>query len=267
MTLPLWMRVTKVRLADNAPTILSGVAAGGLIATVALAIRATSKAVPVLDKARDEKESRAAYLEERAIMDGELRLKLTPRETVEATWKIYLPAAATGIATLACIIGSNQIGLRQKAALAGAYSIAELAFREYREEIVKTLGEKKESEAHERVMERRIAESKPDAQVIIVGGGDTLCFDAYTGRYFRSDIEKIRSAVIELKETILKDMFCDHNYFYHLLDLEDVVFGEALGWNIDHMPDVLFSSHLAPDGTPCLAVRFQVLPKVDYLRY
>jgi hypothetical protein len=267
MSLPMWARVGKARLAEHSPTILSGLAVGGLVATVALAIRATSKAAIAIDEARDNKEYKTADTEERAALAGDRRVALTRQEIVQETWKLFIPSAVAASATIACIIGSNQVGLRQKAALAGAYSLAEVAFREYKDEVIKVLGEKKEQGIGEKITERKIQEKTPDAQVIIVGGDDQLCYDELTVRYFRSTAEKIRHAEIDLKTCILKDMWVDHNYFYSLLDLEGVLIGEALGWNLDHMPDIIFSSHLSPTGQPCLAVRFKNLPKVDYLNY
>lgn len=261
MTLPMWMRVGKKQLADHSPTILSGLAVSGLVATVALAVRATPKALDHIRLAENKKAGK------NQSSDVEDPGKLTVTETIAVTWRDYLPSGVTCAATIACVIGANQIGLRQKAALVGAYALAETAFRDYKDEVIKVLGENKERKVNEAITERKVQEKNPDAQVIIVGGEDQLCFDRYTGRYFRSTAEKIRQAEIDLKSTILKDMWCDHNYFYHLLDLEDVVLGDALGWNIDHMPEVVFSSHLAPNGTPCLSIEFKYLPKVDYLKY
>ena len=211
MTLPMWMRVGKKQLADHSPTILSGLAMGGLVATVALAVRATPGALDRINKLKDDKAAEAGPLLQ--DQDEARKSKLPVVEVVQATWKCYIPAAITGAATMACIIGANQIGLRQKAALAGAYVLAENAFREYKDEVIKTFGEKKEREVNERVTDRKIQEKIPDTQVIIVGGDDQLCFDKYTGRYFRSTAEKIRQAEIELKTAILKDMYADHNYF------------------------------------------------------
>lgn len=265
MTLPLWARVSKTKLVDHSPTILSGLAVGGLVATVALAVRATPAAMDKIRSLRDDKAAEAGPLlkdQDTARYDA-----LTSVEIVKATWTCYIPATITGAATIACVIGANQIGLRQKVALAGAYALAESAFREYKDEVVKQFGANKERKVDEAITERKVQQMRPDAQVIITGGGDQLCFDELTGRYFRSDADKIRRAELDLKATVLKDMFADHNIFYSLLGLEDVLIGEALGWNIDHLPEVIFSSHLAPDGTPCLAVRFQYLPKVDYLKY
>ncbi len=265
MTLPLWARVGKAKLVDHSPTILSGLAVGGLVATVALAVRSTPAAMSKIRDLRDDKAAEAGPLlkdQDKARYDS-----LTTVEIVKATWTVYIPAGVTGAATIACVIGANQIGLRRQAALVGAYTLAQTAFSEYKDEVVKQIGVNKERKVEEAIAERKVQEMRSDAQVIITGGGEVLCCDMLTGRYFRSDPESIRRAENDLKACILKDMFCDHNYWYSLLNLEDVVLGEALGWNIGHMPEVLFSSHLAPDGTPCLAVRFQVLPIVDYLKY
>lgn len=265
MTLPLWARVGKMKLVDHSPTILSGLAVGGLVATVALAVRATPIALTKVRELHDAHTAEAGPL----LKDQDVarNAKLPVMEVVAATWRDYLPAAVTGTATIACIVGANQIGLRQKVALAGAYALAEGAFREYKDEVVKQFGANKERKVDEAIAERKVQQMRPDAQVIITGGGDQLCYDELTGRYFRSDADKIRRAELDLKAVVLKDMFADHNLFYSYLGLEDVLIGEALGWNIDHIPEVVFSSHLAPDGTPCLAVRFQYLPKVDYLKY
>lgn len=265
MTLPLWARVGKTKLVDHSPTILSGLAVGGLVATVALAVRATPNALKKINELRDEKSAEAGPLLKDQVEAG--TKDLTAAEIVKATWTCYIPAGVSGVATIACVLGANQLGLRRQAALAGAYALAETAFREYKDEVIKQIGANKERKVDEAITERKVQQMRPDTQVIITGGGDQLCYDELTGRYFRSDADKIRRAEIELKTTVLRDMFADHNVFYSYLGLEDVLVGEALGWNIDHLPEVLFSSHLAPDGTPCLAIRFQYLPKVDYLKY
>lgn len=265
MTLPLWARVGKAKLAENSPTILSGLAVSGLVATVALAIRATPVAMEKVNKLREVK-----YAEGEPLMESEEKARNnqpTAVDIIKATWKCYIPAGIAGAASIACIVGANQVGLRQKAALAGAYSLVEVAFREYKDEVVKTLGEKKEQAVHDKIAERKIQENIPDAQVIIVGGEDQLCYDELTGRYFRSTAEKIRQAEIDLKTAILKDMFVDHNYWHSLLDLEGTVIGEALGWNINHMPDIILGAHMSPKGQPCLSVRFRYLPSMDYLKY
>jgi Family of unknown function (DUF6353) len=255
---------TPTWISSNSTSILSGLACAGVVATVALAVRATPRAMDTLYGAKRDKLN--AWSEDPDASDD--FEDLTRVESVKAAWKDYLPTTVCGLATIGAIIASNKIGLRRNAALLGAYTLVNTAFMEYKDEVLKLIGEKKEQSVRDNIAEKHINENPPtNSQVIILGGGDQLCYDDLTGRYFQSDIEAIRRAEVEIRTRILKDMFVDHNEFYDILGLEAVTVGDALGWNIEHQPELIFSSHLSPDGRPCLSVQFRQLPKVDYLKY
>lgn len=247
---------------DNSPTILSAAAVAGVITTAVLTARAALKSNAALDEAYFVK-NQVEVKEEDVAKDVE---PLTPRERFNATWKIYTPAAASGAATIACIVWANKIGMRRNAALLAAYALADTAFREYKDEIVRTLGEKQHEKVRDAVAERRIAENPPTSQtVVLAGGGEQLCYDMYTGRYFRSDIETIRQAVNLLNTSIIQgNMYADLNEFYGLLGMDSVRVGEAVGWNVGNQCDVAFSSHFAEDGRVALAMSFEHLPKADF---
>lgn len=261
MTTPLWLRQTGRIFKSNSPTILSGVAVAGVAVTVFLAIKATPKA---------EREIGDAYAEKKLTGEKETDPELTRLEIAQATWKVYVPTAVSGFATMACIIGANQIGLRRNAALLGAYTLADTAFREYKEEVVAQLGNAKARKIHDEVAKKQI-ENHPvtDGQVIITGGGEQLCYDSLTGRYFRSDIEKIRQAQNEINRRMVGgDMYASLNEFYALLGLASTVVGDELGFNLDHFVDIVFTSHLSEEnGTPCLAVGWAKLPVADYGKF
>lgn len=89
-------------------------------------------------------------------------------------------------------------------------------------------------------------------EVIIVGRGDTLCFDTVSGRYFRSDIETIKKAENELDARLRTEMYISLNDFYYEIGLEPLrTIGDDLGGNIDRgFLDLSFSSQLATDGRP-----------------
>jgi hypothetical protein len=263
MTMPRWLRVTSKTVNENSTTILSGLAVAGVVATVALAVRATPEAMNKIHDLRDKKTREWENTSGLEDLKGP-----TPVEIVQVSWVAYIPAAITGAATIACIIGANQIGVRRNAAVVGAYALADTAFREYKDEVLAQLGKNKELKVQEAVQQRRI-DAKPvtDAQVIITAGGDQLCFDSLTGRYFHSDIEAIRRAENEVKRRILTDMYASHNEFYELIGLEGVIIGDELGWNIENIIELVFTSHLAADGRPCLAIGYTRLPRVDYGKF
>lgn len=266
MQTPNWLRLTGRTFSSNSPAILSGIAVGGVIATAILAVRATPKALDCIADAQDHK---AEYFDPAAKEENPgLKEDLTPVETIKVVWKLYIPAAAAGVASIACIIGASQIGARRNAALVGAYSLVDTAFREYKDEVMHQIGTAKERKVVDQVAVNQMERSPAtDSQVIITGGGDQMCYDTLTGRYFRSDIELIRRAENEINRRVLADMYAAHNEFYDLLGLAQTTIGDELGWNIDNLIELVFTSHLAPDGVPCLAISYARLPRKDYGKF
>ncbi|HEY2455577.1 MAG TPA: DUF6353 family protein, partial [Scandinavium sp.] len=162
-------------LKNNSPTILSGVAVAGVITTVVLAVRAT----PEVMRARTiTKVGKTDMSDPQQELDD-----LTIAEEIKVAWRSYLPAAVSGTATIACIIGANQVGLKRNAALLGVYTLADTAFREYKDEVVKQLGDNKEQKIRDEITKKQMEERPVSAQTVIVtAGGDQLCYDSLTGR-------------------------------------------------------------------------------------
>ena len=90
----------------NASTILTSLGAAGVLATAIITAKETPKALSLLEEAKDKK--------------GE---KLTKWEKAKIAGPTYIPAIATGAATVACIFGSNVICKRQQATLMSAYAL------------------------------------------------------------------------------------------------------------------------------------------------
>lgn len=105
-------------LKHHTPTLLSIVASLGVVATAALSVRATPKAVRVLNKRRAEGEQKPNKL-----------------DMVKATWHLYIPAALVGISTIGCIFGANALNRRQQASLASAYALISQSYKEYQKKL------------------------------------------------------------------------------------------------------------------------------------
>lgn len=237
-------------ISKNSPQILTGVGIAGMLTTTVLAVKATPRALELIEEAKVENE----------VYD------LTPVEVVKAAWKPYIPAVVTGIASTACLIGANSVHTRRTAAIATAYKVSETALAEYKEKVIETIGEKKE-----RVIEDKIAKDKVEknpvskSEVIITGAGRTLCMDALSGKYFESDIETIRKVVNELNRKMNYEMYISLTDFYNELGIPKTKISDELGWNIDKgLIEVTFSPQLAEDGKPCLVVDYLVAPRYDF---
>lgn len=233
----------------NAPTILTGIAVTGLVSSVVLAIKATPKAMDYV------------ILEENLKGDD-----LTKKEVIQATWKCYIPTAVMSGVSIACIIGSNKVNMRRGAALASAYSLTEATLKEYQNKVVEVVGEKKAGVIKDEIAKDVVAKNPASGQeVIITGKGETLCLDVLSGRYFKSDIEKIRKAENDLNSRMLRDEFISLNDVYYEFGLESTKLGDEMGW---HQDDGLiyfeFSSQLT-DGIPCMVIDYQITPHYDYM--
>lgn len=261
MTSENWLRSIGKTTSDNSTTILSGLAVAGVVATVALAVRATPKAIEKIRVLKWQD------VDKETVAQNETPNEPPLIDIIKVTWQDYLPAAATGVATIACIVGANQLGMRRTAAVMGAYSLVDTAFREYKDEVIAQIGKNKEAKVGDAVRAKQIEENPPkDNQIIITGGGDQLCYESLTGRYFKSDVELLRRAENEINRRIVKDMYASQNEFYELIGLGSVTIGEELGWNIETHIELIYSSHLAQDGSPCLALGYSKFPIRDYSR-
>lgn len=236
-------------LKKHSPEILTGIGIAGMIATTITAVKATPKALRLIEQKENEENK-----------------QLTTTEIVKTTWKCYVPAAVTGTLSIACLVGASSVSLKRNAALATAYTISETALKDYREKAIEVVGEKKEQAIRDAVAKDKIAKDPVESKEIIMTGSDeTLCYDVLSGRYFKSDMEKIKRAVNEVNRNMRTEMYVSLNDFYYEIGLPEIKLGEYLGWNIEKgYMDVQFGSHIASNGTPCLVIAYSVAPQYGY---
>jgi hypothetical protein len=249
-------------LFKNSPTILTGASVAGLVTSTILAIKATPKALSLIDNYLYSKLGADMY--EKYGFDIAARFsKLSTREILRITWKCYIPTGAVALASIACIIGANTISLRRNAALAGMYTITETLFKEYQNKVTETIGRNKELKIRDEISADRIKANPPSSnEIVFTGKGDVLCYDSLSGRYFRSDIEKIRRVINELNHNLMTDMFVTLNELYYGLGLSEIQLGNDLGWDIDKgLIEVDFSAQLTEGGEPCLVLNYKVFPR------
>lgn len=250
-------------LAKRSPEILTGIGIAGMITSTVLAVKATPKALSLIE---DEKRAQNEHISDDARSNNTRIIHLKPIEVVKVTWKCYIPTVLTGIASTACLIGASSVNFKRNAALATAYQLSATALTEYKEKVSEVIGERKERDIRDRIAKDKINNDPVGKhEVIVTGNGDTLCYDAYGGRYFKSSIDKIKKAENELNRVMLKDMYVSLNEFYDELGLKHTKLGDDLGWNLDDgFINIEFSSQLSEDGTPCIVINYTVSPNYNY---
>lgn len=240
----------------KSPAILAGLAIAGVVATTVSAVKVTPKAMQVLEAERKTR-----------LANGNTD-PFTKSEVVKLTWKFYIPTLAIGGVTIACIAFGNTINTKRITALAGVYTITETAAREYQEKVVELLGEKKDQLVRDSLAKDHITAAPSDnAQIIITGKGETLCYDTISGRYFKSDIEELRRVENVLNQRLIHQNTISLNELYSELNLDHVKMGDDMGWVSDNLIEFRFSSQLTREGgQPCLVLDYRIDPTMEPFR-
>lgn len=222
----------------NAPEILTALSVAGVATTAALS-------------------AKAGY----QTADSYAHSPSTPvKERLKASWRFYIPAAAAGAGTITCIICASKGNAARTAAAVTAYSVTEKAFSEYREKMVAELSERKEQKALDAIAQDRVNANPPSAissEIVVIGRDEVLCCELYTGRYFRSSMETLRTAENDVNHWLVTSHYVSLGTFYDLLGLPPTDVCDKLGWdNAEDLMHLEFSAVLTPDNEPCLAFRY-----------
>lgn len=249
----------KETLSKHSPALLTGIGIAGMITTTVLAVRATPKALTLIDNKKRE-------------FNLEPEEKLPVVETVKATWKCYLPAAITGTMSAACLIGANSVNTRRNAALATAYNLSTTALAEYKDKVIETVGEKKEREIRDKVAESKLEQNPvQNSTIVMTNKGTTRFMDSITKRRFTSDIETINQIINRLNRRMINgDDYISLNEFYYEIGLEGCDVGDDIGWNVTRglieLPEPPHAI-VDTDGVPCIVLEYEVAPKRGYNSY
>lgn len=250
-------------LRKNQSTILTCVGGIGVVATSVMAIKATPKALKLLEEARNEK--------------GE---ELTKVEATRVAGPVYIPSIITGVATLACIFGANVLNQRQQAALISAYALLDNSYKEYRSKLRELYGQ----EAHETIVDAIAVEKAEDVHINASymtsecnqeldenDHGPKLFYDEYSNRYFEATIERVLLAEYHFNRNYVLMGSAVLNDLYAFLGLEPTEYGKVLGWApLDegmYWVDFNHRKVVLDDGLECYIIEMPFEPTVDYEDY
>lgn len=241
------------RMKKHSPQFFMCVGIAGMVATTILAVKVTPKALILIEQKKAEMNTDS----------------LSSIDTIKAAGVCYIPSILTGIFAIFCLIEANALNARRSAALATAYHLSETAFKEYREKVTETYGARKECSIRDSMAKDEVVRNPVSSRrIIVTGRGTTLCYDTFPpGRYFWSDIEKLRKIVKKLnqKMTTGERSYISLNELYYEIGLPPIPIGDDLGWNVNRgLIDMNFSSQLTEDRTPCLVLGYVVAPEYDF---
>lgn len=180
-----------------------------MVTTSVMAVKATPKALLLLEEAKKKK--------------GE---KLTNLEKVKVAGPAYIPAALVGVSTIACIFGANALNKHQQASLMSAYAMLDTSYKEYRAKVKDLYGDDADTE-----VKNDIAKDKyEEADIQRVDGFD-LFYDEFSGRFFKSTLAEVQRAEYEINRDLNLRDWATINEFYDYLKIPHVDAGDIIGWS------------------------------------
>lgn len=247
------------------PAILTGVAVAGVIATAVMVFKASPKCCDVLDEHK-KKMDKIDKTDKKAVRAERVDVAKKVTKTMAA------PALMGGL-TIGCIVGSHSVSTRRIAVLSAAYSMSESALKDLNEKMTETLGEGKTRSIKDAIIKDKVKENKidPGSPILMMGDGDCLCIDGYSGRPFRSNAQKIGQAINQVSSECRTSMYVSLNDFYEAInsrDLPAIPMGEDFGWNVDDLNTgtlpIHYTAVMNDVEQPCLYVEYDVRPRDDY---
>ena len=226
----------------NVSTILTCVGGAGVVVTSVMAVRATPKALRLLEEAKQEK--------------GE---ELTKFESVRIAGPAYIPSILVGVSTIACIFGANMLNKRQQAALMSAYALLNNSYKEYKNTVEELYGE----DANARIQEE-IANAKYENSDVELSADKQLFFDEFSGRYFESTMADVLRAEYAVNKQIAEWGSAYLNDFYELAGVPTTDYGDHLGWSACGLYEMYWNQWLdfghdkfvLDDGLECTIITF-----------
>ena len=266
-----FFKTIKAGTIKHSPEIMTGIGIAGMITTTVLAVKATPKALMLIDS---KKQEIFDELDPSEVPDNNTNykdLQLKPIEVVKVAWKPYIPAVVTCVASVTCLIGASSVNAKRNAALATAYELSKTALTEYKEKVVETVGEKKEEIIREKVAQKKVDNNPVSkSEVIMTGSGDVLFLEPVSMRYFKSDIENIRKIINDLNYRLTTGMeeYISLSELYDEIGLTHTAQSDDIGWNIyrDGQINIDFPATKTEKGEPCLMLEYNVEPRYDYHR-
>lgn len=237
-------------LKKQSPLLLSIVGSLGVIGTAVTAVRATPKALVLIEEAQNDADT-----------------NLTVIETVKVTWKCYIPSAAIGLATIGCIFGSTVLSRHQLKSLASAYMLLDQTYREYKRKVNELYGEGADREVKKGLLKDMADDSDVNSH------GEVLVFyEENYGKLFERTMLEVVEAEYKLNRQFALNGEASINDFLDLLGLEHVEFGNCIGWlsnsNYDFYghPWIEFKHDKVTldDGMECVYINIDSLPSIYY---
>lgn len=240
----------------NGSTILTVLGGVGVLATSVMAVKATPKAMRLIEEAKEEK--------------GD---ELTKWEIVKSAGPAYIPASIVGVATVSCIFGANILNKKTQASMASAYVLLDQSFKEYKRKVVDVYGTEADQKVRTEIAKDHYDEK--EFEEVEEDDGKILFYDQFSRRYFRSTMEDVLKAEYNTNRQLAVNTGVYLNEFYEFLDMAPITAGQELGWSTGILESHYWANWIefdhekfeTDDGLEGYIIQMRYEPVIDFAYY
>ena len=242
----------ELKAIKHSPEILAGVGVVGVVGSLVLACKATTKLSDILEDSKEQldkiKEVAAdpAYEEKYSQDDAKKDTTITYVQTAMKVTKLYAPSVILCASSLGCLLASNNILKKRNAALSAAYMTVDKSFKEYRKRVADRFGEEVEKEIRYNIKAEEITKVDEDGNEVtetvkvMDGTDDPNSYSDYA-RFFdescaawQNDAE-YNLTFLKAQQQYANDLLKAKgrlflNEVYRMLGIDETKAGQVVGW-------------------------------------
>ena len=242
----------ELKAIKHSPEILAGVGVVGVVGSLVMACKATTKLSDVLEESKEQldkiKEVAAdpAYEEKYSQDDAKKDTTITYVQTAMKVTKLYAPSVILCAGSLGCLLASNNILKKRNAALSAAYMTVDKSFKEYRKRVADRFGEEVEKEIRYNIKAEEITKVDENGNEVtetvkvMDGTDDPNSYSDYA-RFFdescaawQNDAE-YNLTFLKAQQQYANDLLKARgrlflNEVYRMLGIDETKAGQVVGW-------------------------------------
>ena len=152
-------------------------------------------------------------------------------DLVKGTWKCYIPAVTSVVATSAAIIASHRLSASQLASMTAAAAAAISQKEKIKNKVKNAIGDEKWAKV-EKSLADDTTKSFSDANKR--KDNETLFYDTFTNEAFYANVEAVKDAIYKINRIMAIDGSVSLGDFYELIGCKKPWYGDEYGWSMDY---------------------------------
>ena len=246
---------TKFALKKHSPEILVVTGVVGVVTSAVMACKATTKVSAILEQAGEqidtihEVAADPKMADKYSETDSKKDLAIVYTQTGLKLVKLYGPSVLVGVASIGCILASNNILRKRNAALAAAYTLVDRGFKDYRGRVIDRFGKDLDRELLYNIkaeeVEETVVDENGEAKIVktVVNTVDpnltspyAKFFDEYcTGWTKDADFNYVflKQQQAEATKRLKAEKYLFLNDVYEMLGIPKTKLGQVVGWVYD----------------------------------